>query len=154
LFILFIYISNVVSLPGFPTTSPHHTLASMRVLPYPLTHTCPIALAFSYTGALSLHRTKPLLSLMPDKATLCWSHGSLHVCSLIGGLVLGNSGVGEGFCLVDIVVLPMGLQTLNTPSVLHLKVFLLYTNTEEEKNFQRKDTYYLRHNLYFSPVRN
>jgi hypothetical protein len=36
------------------------------------------------------------LPLMPDKAILCymcgWSHGSLHVYSLIGGLVHGSSG--------------------------------------------------------------
>jgi hypothetical protein len=43
----------------------------------------------------SLHRTKgPLLPLMPDKAILCykcsWSHGSLHLCSLVGGLVPGR----------------------------------------------------------------
>ena len=38
----------------------------------------------------------PLLLFMPDKATLCyicdWSHGSLHVQSLVGGLVPGSSG--------------------------------------------------------------
>jgi hypothetical protein len=38
----------------------------------------------------------PPLPLMPDKAILCyicgWSHGSLHVCSLVGGLVLGSFG--------------------------------------------------------------
>jgi hypothetical protein len=47
--------------------------------------------------------------LLPDKAILCYicscSHGSLHVYSLVGGLVSGSSGVW----LVDIVVLPMGL---------------------------------------------
>ena len=39
----------------------------------------------------------PLLPLVLDKAILCyicsWSHGSLHVYSLIGGLVPGSSGV-------------------------------------------------------------
>ena len=48
---------------------------------------------------------------MPDKAILCyifsWSHGSLHVYSLVGGLVLGSSGGGGGG-LVDIVDLSMG----------------------------------------------
>jgi hypothetical protein len=38
----------------------------------------------------------PLLPLMPDKAVFCdicsWSHGSLHVYSLIGGLVPRSSG--------------------------------------------------------------
>jgi len=54
---------------------------------------------------------------MPDKAILCyicsWSHGLLHVHSLVGGLVPGSSG---GIWLVDIV-LPMGLQI---PSILSL----------------------------------
>jgi len=48
---------------------------------------------------------------MPYKAILCyicnWSHGPLHVYSLVGSLVLGSFG---GVWLVDIVVLPMGLQ--------------------------------------------
>ena len=38
----------------------------------------------------------PGLSLMPDKAILCyicsWSYSSLHVYSLVGGLVPGSSG--------------------------------------------------------------
>jgi hypothetical protein len=37
-----------------------------------------------------------LLLLIPDNAILCyicgWSHGSLHVYSLVGGLVPGSSG--------------------------------------------------------------
>jgi hypothetical protein len=40
----------------------------------------------------------PLLPLMPNKAILCyicnWSHGSLHVYSLFGGLLPGSSGGG------------------------------------------------------------
>lgn len=36
--------------------------ASMWVLPYPPTHSCLPALAFPYTRALSLHRTKGLSS--------------------------------------------------------------------------------------------
>jgi hypothetical protein len=38
----------------------------------------------------------PPLVLIPDKAILCyicsWSHGSLHVYFLVGGLVPGSSG--------------------------------------------------------------
>jgi hypothetical protein len=56
---------------------------------------------------------------MPNKAILCYmcgcSHGSLHVYSLVGGLVPGSSG---GVWLIDIVVLPMELQTPSAPSVL------------------------------------
>jgi hypothetical protein len=68
-----------------------------------------------------------LLPLVPDKAILCylcsWSRGSLHVYSLVGGLVPGHFGVGGGAWrawLVDIVVFPMELQTISTPSALSL----------------------------------
>jgi hypothetical protein len=61
-----------------------------------------------------------LHSLISSKAIFCyictWSHGSLHVYSLVGGLVPGSSGVW----LVDIVVPLMGLQTPSAPSVLSL----------------------------------
>ena len=53
----------------------------------------------------------PLLPLMTNTAILCykysWSHESLRVYSLVGGLVPGSSG---GYWLVHIVVPPMGLQ--------------------------------------------
>jgi hypothetical protein len=98
----------------------------MRVLPYPSTYSCLTALAFPYAGASSLYRIKDLpVSLMPDKAILCyicsWSHGSLHVYSLVGDLVPGSSGE---VWLVDIVVLPMGLQTPSAPSVFSLTPLL------------------------------
>jgi len=54
-----------------------------------------------------------LLSLMPHG----WSHGSLHVYSLVGGSVSGSSG---GVWLVNIVFLHMGLKTLSAPSVCSL----------------------------------
>jgi len=61
------------------------------------------------------------LLLLLDNSILCyicdWSHGSLHVYSLVGGLVLGSS---SGIWLVDIVVLTMGLQTPSAPSVFSL----------------------------------
>jgi hypothetical protein len=57
------------------------------------------------------------------EAILCymcdWSHGLLHVYSLVGGLVPGSSGDGRGW-LFDIVVCPMRLQTPSSPSVLYL----------------------------------
>jgi hypothetical protein len=63
----------------------------------------------------------PLLPLMPYKVILCyicsWSHGSLHVYSLVGGLVLEISR--ESGWLI-FFVLPMGLQTPSAPSVLPL----------------------------------
>jgi hypothetical protein len=66
----------------------------MRLLPHSPTHFFLSTLAFLYPGSLSLHRTKglPLPSVMPDKTILCyissWSHGSLQVYCLVGGLVL------------------------------------------------------------------
>jgi len=46
---------------------------------------------------------EPPLSVMPDKAILCyicgWSHGSLYVYSLVGGLVPGSSG-GSGWLIL------------------------------------------------------
>ena len=52
---------------------------------------------------------------MPDKDILCYIYGWSHVYILVGGLVPGSSG---GAWLVDIVVLPVRLQTPSTPSVL------------------------------------
>jgi hypothetical protein len=63
--ILFIYISNVIPLFSFPSTNllSHLTSpASMRVLPYPPTHSHFTTLTFPYTGPSSLHRTKGLSS--------------------------------------------------------------------------------------------
>jgi hypothetical protein len=67
---------------------------------------------------------------MSDKAILCyiciWSHGSLHVYSLVGGLVLVNSGGdrgGVGIQLVYIVLL-MGLKSPSNSSVLLLGLLL------------------------------
>jgi hypothetical protein len=58
---------------------------------------------------------------MSHKAILCyifgWSHGSLHVYSLVGGLVPGSCW---GYWLAHIVVPPMGLQTPSAPWVLSL----------------------------------
>ena len=59
---------------------------------------------------------------MLDKAVLCyissWSHESFHVYSLVCGLAHENTGRSD--CLVDIVVLPMGLQTTSATLVLSL----------------------------------
>ena len=71
--------------------------ASMQMLTYSPTHSCLIALAYPYLGSLSLHRVKGLPPIVPDKVILyyicSWSYGSLHVYSLVGGLVSGSSGV-------------------------------------------------------------
>jgi hypothetical protein len=65
------------------------------------------------------------LPLMPDKAILFyisdWSHGSLHVYSLVGGLVPGST-LGSGWLLLFFN--QPELQTPSTPSVLSLTPLL------------------------------
>jgi hypothetical protein len=97
--------------------------ASIRVFPYPPTHSCHLALKFLYTG-VSIEPSEdqgPLLPLMSDKAILCYmcssSHVSLHVYFLVGGLVL-ESYVGSGW--FGIFVLPIGLNIPSATSVLSL----------------------------------
>jgi hypothetical protein len=56
-----IYISNVIPFQGLPSgnsLSDPPSPVSMRVLPYPLTHSCLPALSFPYTGALNTLRYK------------------------------------------------------------------------------------------------
>ena len=74
--------------------------------PLPPTHTllppCPdIPLHWSIEPS---QNQRPLLPLMPYNAILCyicsWSHGSLHVYSLIDGLVPGSSG-GTGWFILS-----------------------------------------------------
>jgi hypothetical protein len=56
--------------------------------------------------------------LMIEQAILCyicwWSHGSLHVCSLVGGLVPGNSGSTGWFILLFCLWGCKSLHLLNT----------------------------------------
>ena len=59
----------------------------------PPIHSHLLALVFPYTWPSQ--DQAPLLPLMPNKAILCyiwgWSHGSLHMYSLVGGLFPGRS---------------------------------------------------------------
>jgi hypothetical protein len=105
LIILFIYISNDIPLPSFPSTTTHtvppspplglYEGAPPPTLPLP-PHCSSISLCWRikppYIGPRIIHH----LPLMPDKAILCyicsWSHGSLHVYSLVGVLVPTSYG--------------------------------------------------------------
>jgi hypothetical protein len=104
--IFFIYISNVFPFLGLPFWSPlsHPTQAHLPVL------------ALSYTGSLNTLRPKNLPSHW-SQSVLCyicgWSHGSLHLYSLVGGLVPGSSG-----SLLARYCFSYGLQTPSSPSVL------------------------------------
>ena len=91
-------------LSPFPVSSPEMSNpiapppASLRVFKHQPTHTCLPALEFPYTGASNepSQDQGPLLPLMPDKSILCYicgySHLSLHVYALVGGLVPRSSG--------------------------------------------------------------
>jgi hypothetical protein len=89
--ILFIYILNVIPFPNPPPETLYPIPwppASVRVCPHLLLPPCPhIPLHWDIEPSWD---QGPLLSLMLDKAILCyiysWSHGSLHVYSLVGGL--------------------------------------------------------------------
>lgn len=83
LVILFIYIPNVIPFPVSPPQISYSIPtppASIRVLPYPLTHCSLTTLAFPYTGASSLQRTKSLPShcLCVDCLSLLLLLFSLH----------------------------------------------------------------------------
>jgi hypothetical protein len=122
LVILFIYFSMLSPFQVSPSWPPHSILppsAFMRVLLYPPTHSHLPALAFPYTGAMSLPRNKGLSShwypTRPSSAT--------HVlepwvppCIFFGWWF--NPWELCGVWLVHMVVLPMGLQTPSAPSVL------------------------------------
>jgi hypothetical protein len=62
LVILFIYNSNVIPLPSFPSENPLPPPHCFYEDAPPPTHSRLIALAFPYTRAQSLHRTKDLSS--------------------------------------------------------------------------------------------
>ena len=93
--------------PPIPPPSP----TSMRVLTYPPTHSCLTALAFQYASASSFHRTKGIpyhwCKIKQSSATYAMG-SSMCMYSLVGDLAPGSS---REIWLVDIVVLPMGLQT-------------------------------------------
>jgi hypothetical protein len=96
-------------------------LVSLWKPPIPLLWGCspPLtALAFSYAGVSSLHRTKGLPShccqLRPSSATYAWVPPWVFFGWWFSPWELW------GVWLVVIVALPMGLQTLSAPSVLPL----------------------------------
>jgi hypothetical protein len=104
--IFFIYISNVIPFSCFPSRTPHHFILpppSMRVLSHhPPTPTPHPGIILHWVIEPS-HDQGPLLPLMSNKAILCyiggWSHGSLHVYYLVGGLVPVSSW-GSGWLIL------------------------------------------------------
>ena len=98
--IWFIYIANVTLFPSFPpgNTLSHPPSPCFYDGAHPPTHSllppCPGILL--HWGIKPSQDQGPLLPLMSYKAILSyiygWSHGSLHMYSLVGGLVSGSSG--------------------------------------------------------------
>jgi hypothetical protein len=98
----FVYISNDILLPGYPSTNPIPHLPPPPFCLYesapPPTHSLS-----SQCSSISLlwgikppQHQGPLLQLLSGKTILCyiciWSHGSLQVYSLFGGLDFGRTG--------------------------------------------------------------
>jgi hypothetical protein len=115
--IFFIYISNVIPFPGFPTENP------LPLPPFPAhqpTHSCFLALAFPCTGhrASKGPRVSPPIDVYKSSYKCSWSHESYQMYSLVHGLIPGISE--GGYWLIHIIVPPMGLQTPSTPYVLSL----------------------------------
>jgi hypothetical protein len=121
--ILFIYISNVIPFPRFPSRNPLFNPPSSYTTHSPTTTSLPW-----YSPAVGHWDSQDQGSLLPliyGKAILCyiccWSHGSLHVYSLVSGLVPWSTAGGGRVWLVDFVLLPMGctplqfLQSFLTP---------------------------------------
>jgi hypothetical protein len=94
----FIYISNVIPFPGFPSEN-------LYPIPSPLLTNPPTPASMSchFPSLGHSQNQGPLLPLMSNKAILCyicsWSYESLHVYSLVGGLVPGSSG-GTGWFIL------------------------------------------------------
>jgi hypothetical protein len=108
--IFFIYILNVIPFSQFthPETSYPHPLSpcfyeGVHAPNHPLLPPASHPRIPLHWGIEPSQDQGPLLPFMPNKAILCyifgWSHGSLHVYSLIDDLVLGSSG-GSGWLIL------------------------------------------------------
>jgi hypothetical protein len=126
LIIPFVYILNDNPLPGYPSTNPSppqsqsslspFLFASMRVLPHP-----PISNSLLQHPPMLQHQTSTRSRAshfcQPRQASatyVCiWSHGFLHVHSLVGGLVSESTGLSNR----PGDVLPIGLQSPSASQV-------------------------------------
>ena len=126
--IFYIYISNVIPFPGFPSRNPlfhpsfHCFYEGVHLPTHPLPPHCPWILL--HWGIKPSQDQGPHLLLMLDKAILCclcgWSNGSLHVYSLVGGLDPGSSGWSIVLYLVSLVIV---MLILDHPSYV-IKLFI------------------------------
>ena len=113
--IFYIYISNVIPFPDYPSKNPLSPPPAHQP-----TYSYFLVLAFPYTGALSLLRTKGLSShwclTRPSSATNAARAMSPTMCFLWWF----NPRELWRYWLVHIVVPPIGLQIPSAPSVLSL----------------------------------
>jgi len=124
--IFFLYISNIIPLNDFPSRNPPipspQPLSPWEYSPcHPLSPSCLPTLAFPQHWRKEPSKDQgPLLPLMSNKAILCyiccWSHRSLHLYSLVGGLVPGSSRASG---LLILLFLTMGCKPHQ-----HLQFFL------------------------------
>jgi len=122
----FIYISNVIPLPSFPSTNsyPHLHPCLYEGAPHLPSYSCLSGLVSPYSGSSSLHTTKGLpfqwWKIRPYSAT--YPAGVMSTfCVLFGWWF--SPWEYWGFCLIAIVVLPMRLQNPSAPTVFALTNF-------------------------------
>jgi hypothetical protein len=113
--ILFMYFSNVISFSRFPfrnSLSYSPPPASKRVLPYPPTHSHLTALTFPIHWGIEPSQDQgPLLPLMPTRSSSAtYSAGAVGPSMCTCWLCFSPWELW-GVWLIDIVVLPMELQT-------------------------------------------
>jgi hypothetical protein len=87
--IFFIYISNVIPSPGLPSEKPLSHPSSPCSPTQPLSFPCPgIPLQWGIKSSQDKGSVLPLMSIKALYCYVCsWSHGSLHVYPLVGGLL-------------------------------------------------------------------
>jgi hypothetical protein len=117
--ILFIYISNDIPFPGFPSENPlshYHLPTSMRVFSHPPTHFCLHSLASPTLRHQAFPRTKGCSSHLcptrPSSAT--YAAGVMGPSMSTLWLMVWSLEV-QGGLFVDIFALPMRLQIPSAP---------------------------------------
>jgi hypothetical protein len=122
--IFFIHISNVIPFPSSCLPTPRNSLSHhpspcfyKGALPPPTLSSAPSHSPALGHQAFTRQRAPSPIDARQGHPLPARAMGSLHVYCLVCGLLPRSS---RGICLVDIVVLPMGLQTPSSPSVLYL----------------------------------
>jgi len=119
IFYVFIFqMRSPYPVPPSPISPPS---SSMRMLPLPPTHSYFNILVFPYNGKMSLHRTKGFSSYWFEtmaSSAICELESRVTSCVLFGWWFSPWEFFGGRGKVVDMVVLPRGLQSPSAPSVL------------------------------------